>query len=127
MEFYSRREAKEGARDKRGSVIRELEEEMWDKATFRQGECQLSAKEKCTYLWVFRIGEGNDARNGLCAPVEGAPPKDAPSKLACHFPKGVARLVSHCARPTRGVFDRALREHRRLMGSPSHILRVHLP
>jgi len=30
----------------------------------------------------------------------------------------VACLISHCARPTRGVRDRALREHRRSTGSP---------
>ncbi len=46
----------------------------------------------------------------------------AKPKPACHVFKGVARLVSHCARPTRGVFDRALREHRRLMGYPFLLL-----
>jgi hypothetical protein len=38
---------------------------------------------------------------------------------AGHFLKGEARSVSHCARPTRGVRDRALREHRRPTGYSS--------
>ncbi len=68
-------------------------------------------------------GEGNDASINLYTPVEAASRKDTSSKPACHFPKGVARLVSHCARPTRGVRDRALREHRRRRGylsNPMH-------
>ena len=38
--------------------------------------------------------------------------------------KGLPDSVSHCARPTRGVFDRALREHRRPIRPPSLILPV---
>ncbi len=68
----------------------------------------------------FHDWRGEWREHRLCALVEGALPNDTSSKPACHVPKGVARLISHCARPTRGVFDRALREHRRLMGYPSH-------
>ena len=39
-------------------------------------------------------------------------------------PEGWPESVSHCARPTRGVRDRALREHRRPIRPPSPILLV---
>jgi len=38
-----------------------VEKKVRSQATFRQGECQLSEMEKWTYLWDFRVGEGNPA------------------------------------------------------------------
>jgi hypothetical protein len=46
------------------------------------------------------------------------PLSSRPSKLARLPLQRVACLVSYCARPTRGVCDHALREHRRLTGYP---------
>ena len=49
----------------------------------------------------------------------------APSKLARYLSGNGGCLIFNCARPTRGVFDRALREHRRPSGSiPSTVLRA---
>jgi len=42
-----------------------------------------------------------------------------PTAYLASYCKGVARLVSNCARPTRAFRGRALREQRRLTGYPS--------
>ena len=57
-------------------------------ATFCQGKCQLSAKEKCTCLRDSRMGEGNDTSMVYMRPLREHRLKTLLTSLLVTFPKG---------------------------------------
>ncbi len=93
---------------------------MWERSKPTAG----LLKRASLLLFLFRKGQGRTvlpARMGraLSSCARSASKKVRPT-MSLHLTshQRAARLVSYCARPTRGVLDRALREHRRLTGRP---------
>jgi len=87
-------------------------------------DCALREHRESPGLHPFLFPSVGGSGQG-CPRLRASEDIHVPSKLVRYLSRDGGWLIFHCARPTRGVCDRALREQRRSSGSiPSSVLRA---